>query len=124
LAEVERELPVRVLRDGRGLTTNPAYYVSSAAFAATHPEVIELFRRELAAVQRWAGEHLQEAAGALAPQLGVAREAVGLALKRSLGESLRRPEIIASQQRVADAFYRLKLIPREVSDAEATWPLE
>ncbi|HWA72401.1 MAG TPA: aliphatic sulfonate ABC transporter substrate-binding protein [Polyangiaceae bacterium] len=124
LAEVQRDLPVRVLRDGRGLTKNPAYYVASAEFAAAHPAVLELFRRELAKVQRWASEHLEEAAFALAPQLGPAREAVGVALKRSLGESLRRPEVIASQQRVADAFYRLKLIPREVSVAEATWPLE
>lgn len=124
LAEIERDLPIRVLRDGRGLTTNPAYYVASADFAANHAEVVALFRRELTAVQRWAGAHLEEAAGALAPQVGLAREAVGLALKRSLGESLQRPEIIASQQRVADAFFRLKLIPRAVSVAEATWPLE
>jgi aliphatic sulfonates family ABC transporter substrate-binding protein len=124
LAEIQRDLPIRVLRDGRGLTTNPAYYVASSEFAATHPEAITVFRRELSAVQRWATEHLEEAAGALAPQVGLAREAVGLALKRSLGESLRRPEIIVSQQRVADAFYRLKLIPRAVSVADVTWPLE
>jgi aliphatic sulfonates family ABC transporter substrate-binding protein len=124
LAEIQRDLPIRVLRDGRGLTTNPAYYVASSEFAAAHSEVIALFRRELAAVQRWASDHLEEAAVALAPQVGVAREAVGLALKRSLGESLRRPEIIASQQRVADAFFRLNLIARQVSVVDATWPLE
>jgi sulfonate transport system substrate-binding protein len=124
LAEVQQHLPVRVLRDGRGLTTNPAYYVASADFAQEHPPVIALFRRELEAVQRWALQNLEEAAVSLAPQLGMAREAVGLALKRSLGESLRRPEIIASQQRVADAFFKLKLIPRAVSVAEAAWPLE
>jgi sulfonate transport system substrate-binding protein len=124
LAQIERDLPIRILRDGRGLTTNPAYYVASSEFAEAHPEVVALFRRELAAVQRWAAEHLEEATNALAPQAGSAREAAALALKRSLGESLRRPEIIVSQQRVADAFYRLKLIPREVSVAEATWPLD
>jgi sulfonate transport system substrate-binding protein len=124
LAHVQRELPVRVLRDGRGLTINPAYYVASAEFAAEHPELIALFRRELAVAQRWVSEHLDAAAEMLAPQVGLARDAVGLALRRSLGESLRRPEIIASQQSVADAFYRLKLIPRAVSVADATWPLE
>jgi hypothetical protein len=75
-------------------------------------------------MQRGAAEHLDEAASALAPQVGSASEAATLALKRSLGESLRRPEIIASQQRVADAFYRLNLISREVSVADATWPLD
>lgn len=124
LAEVQQHLAVRVLRDGRGLTSNPAYYVAGAEFAKTHPEVISLFRSELAAVQRWARENLEEAAVSLAPQVGIGREAIGLALKRSLGESLRRPEIIASQQRVADAFFRLKLIPRAVTVADAAWPLE
>ncbi len=124
LAEIQQRLPIRVLRDGRGLTTNPAYYVASSDFATEHPEILALFRRELATVQRWAVEHVDEAAGSLAQQVGIGREAIGLALKRSLGESLRRPEIIASQQRIADAFFRLKLIPRAVSVADAAWPLE
>jgi aliphatic sulfonates family ABC transporter substrate-binding protein len=124
LAEIQHRLPVRVLRDGRGLTTNPAYYVANAEFATEHPEVLSLFKRELTSVQRWALEHVEEAAGSLAQQVGIGREAIGLALKRSLGESLRRPEIIASQQRIADAFFRLKLIPRAVSVADAAWPLE
>ncbi|HYP87007.1 MAG TPA: hypothetical protein VEQ59_02625 [Polyangiaceae bacterium] len=59
----------------------------------------------------------------MAPQVGITQEAIGLALKRSLGESLRRPEVIASQQRIADAFFRLKLIPRAVAVADAAWPL-
>lgn len=124
LAELERDLPIRVLRDGRGLTANPAYYVASADFVRNHAQAIALFRRELAALQRWTAEHLDEAAAALAEQLGSAREAASATLKRSLGQRLDREEIITSQQRVADAFYRLKLIPRQISVAEATWPLE
>jgi len=53
LAEVQQSLAVRVLRDGRGLATNPAYYVASPDFATAHPDVITLFRRELSQVQRW-----------------------------------------------------------------------
>lgn len=124
LAEVQQLLPVRVLRDGCGLTRNPAYYLASADFATRYPDVIGLFRSELHSVQRWALEHLEEAALSLSPQVGIDRAAIGLALKRSLGESLRRPEIIASQQRVADTFFRLKLIPRQVSVADVAWPLE
>lgn len=123
LAEIQQRLPIRVLRDGRGLTTNPAYYVASSDFATAHPDVLDAFRRELLSVQRWALANVEEAAGSLAHQVGMGRDAIGVALKRSLGESLRRPEIIASQQRVADAFFRLKLIPRAVSVAEAAWPL-
>jgi sulfonate transport system substrate-binding protein len=122
LAEVEQALPVRVLRNGKGLTTNPAYYLATREFADSHPELIDLFRQELEAAQRWAIDNVEEAAKSLAPQVGIAREAIGVSLKRSLGEGLRQPEIIASQQRIADAFFRLKLIPRAVSVAEAAWP--
>lgn len=122
LAEVEQTLSVRVLRDGQGLTKNPAYYLAARDFAETSPEVIDLFRQELESVQRWALENVEVAADTLAPQVGIAREAIGISLKRSLGQSLRPNEFIASQQRIADAFYRLKLIPRAVSVAEAAWP--
>jgi aliphatic sulfonates family ABC transporter substrate-binding protein len=122
LAEMEQALPLRVLRDGKGLTTNPAYYLAARDFAEAHPQVIKLFRQELESAQRWALENVEEAAKSLAPQVGIAREAIGVSLKRSLGESLRHAEIIASQQRVADAFFRLKLIPRPVSVADVAWP--
>ena len=122
LAELEQTLPIRVLRDGKGLATNPAYYLATREFAEAHPQVLDLFRQELLSAQRWALDNVDEAAKSLAPQVGIAREAIGVSLKRSLGESLRQPEIIASQQRIADAFFRLKLIPHPVSVAEAAWP--
>jgi len=122
LAELEQSLPIRTLRNGKGLATNPAYYLATREFAEAHPQVLELFRQELQSAQRWALANVEEAAKSLAPQVGIAREAIGVSLKRSLGESLRQPEIIASQQRIADAFFRLKLIPHPVSVAEAAWP--
>jgi aliphatic sulfonates family ABC transporter substrate-binding protein len=122
LAELEQALPIRILRDGKGLATNPAYYLAAREFAEAHPQVLELFREELLSAQRWALENVEEAAKSLAPQVGIAREAIGVSLKRSLGVSLRQSEIIASQQHIADAFFRLKLIPHPVSVAEAAWP--
>jgi aliphatic sulfonates family ABC transporter substrate-binding protein len=123
LAEVQQALPIRVLRDGKGLTTNPAYYLATRDFAESHPQVIALFRQELESVQRWALDNVDEAARSLAPQVGIAREAIGVSLKRSLGQSLALEEMIASQQRIADAFFRLKLIARPVSVADAAWPV-
>jgi aliphatic sulfonates family ABC transporter substrate-binding protein len=122
LAELEQTLPIRILRDGKGLATNPAYYLATREFAEANPQVLDLFRQELLSAQRWALANMEEAAKSLAPQVGIAREAIGVSLKRSLGESLRPTEIIASQQRIADAFFRLKLIPRAVSVADAAWP--
>ena len=122
LAELEQSLPIRILRNGKGLATNPAYYLATREFAEAHPQVLELFREELLSAQRWALENVDEAAKSLAPQVGIAREAIGVSLRRSLGESLHQAEIIDSQQRIADAFFRVKLIPRPVSVAEAAWP--
>jgi aliphatic sulfonates family ABC transporter substrate-binding protein len=122
LAELEQTLPIRTLRNGTGLATNPAYYLATREFAEANPQVLDLFRQELLSAQRWALDNMEEAARSLAPQVGIAREAIGVSLRRSLGESLRPAEIIDSQQRIADAFFRLKLIPHAVSVAEAAWP--
>jgi len=121
LAEVQQSMPTRVLRDARGLAPNSAYYLASQAFAEAQPELLEVVRVELESVARWAAQNVDEVAGAYAVRLGMQREALGLSLKRGIGRRLRQPELMASQQRIADAFFRLKIIPRGVSLAGVRW---
>lgn len=123
LAEVEHALGARVVRDAKGLAANPAYYVATQAFVESHPEVLDALLSELSSISRWASEHLDEVVDSLAPRLGIAKEALSLSLRRSSGARLLDEELILSQQRVADSFFKLKLIPRAVSVTDAVWPM-
>jgi sulfonate transport system substrate-binding protein len=121
LAEVQHGSKTRVVRDARGLAKNPAYYVCTQAFAQSCPEVLEALLAELTSVSRWATEHLEEVVESLAPRLGMAKEALSVSLRRSSGALLLDDELMASQQRVADSFFKLKLIPRAISVSDAAW---
>ena len=121
LAEMEHTGRVRVLRTGRGLAANPTYYIARSDYADAHPEVTEVFLAELAATALWSKESVNEAARLLAPKLGMARCALERVFEREPGARLLDAELIASQQQVADAFYRLNLIPEPVTVSEAWW---
>jgi sulfonate transport system substrate-binding protein len=121
LAEVQYSSTVRVVRDARGLAANAAYYVCTQEFAQSCPEVLEALLSELTSVSRWTADHLEEVVESLAPRLGMAKEPLSVSLRRSNGTRLLDDELIASQQRVADSFYKLRLIPQAISVIDAAW---
>jgi aliphatic sulfonates family ABC transporter substrate-binding protein len=120
-AEVQHSSGARVVRDARGLAYNPAYYVCTQDFAQTRPEVLQALLSELTSISRWAEDHLEEVVESLAPRLGMAKQALSVSLRRSGGARLLDDELMASQQRVADSFFKFKLIPRAISVADAAW---
>jgi aliphatic sulfonates family ABC transporter substrate-binding protein len=121
LAEVQCSSTARVVRDAKGLASNSAYYVCTREFAQSCPEVLEALLSELTTVSRWASECLDEVVELLGPRLGIAKDPLSVSLRRSNGTPLLSDELIASQQRVANSFFKLKLIPRAISVADAAW---
>ena len=122
LAEAQQSFSTRILRDGHGLITRTPYYLANKKFSESRPDLVEIFQEELKNARTWVREHIEEAAESLAPSLGIEPEALALCLRRSLGEALDPKEFIASQQRVADALFAMKFIPRAVCIAQtAKW---
>ncbi|WP_437733950.1 aliphatic sulfonate ABC transporter substrate-binding protein [Sorangium sp. So ce1335] len=122
LSSVRDATGARVLRDGRGLATNTAYYIGARGFADAHPDVVKLFLSEVKAVGEWANENTEAAAELLAPQLGLPQAVLVAALqRRRFGLRALDAELVASQQEVADAFLKLRLIPHPIRVAEAQW---
>jgi aliphatic sulfonates family ABC transporter substrate-binding protein len=122
LAALEHSVPMRVLRDARGLASNRAFYVGRQAFADAQPEIIEVFIGQVGAVGRWANDSRELAARLLAPHVGFPQPAIEAALARTPFDA--RPldeEAILAQQRIADTFHRLQLIARAVRVKEAVW---
>lgn len=123
LAAAERQLGARVLADGRRLVANHQFYLSSRAFAAQHPDVVRIVLDELAKVDDWGRGHPQDVAAILAAQTGLAPDVVALAAERyAYGIKPVTPEVLAAQQKIADAFYHLKLIPKPIVVREAQPP--
>jgi NitT/TauT family transport system substrate-binding protein/sulfonate transport system substrate-binding protein len=105
----------RVLRDGEGLSSNRTFYVAPPAFVRDRADLLRTVFDELKKMEAWAQDHPDEVASRLAPQLGVPVPVLRLATgRRSYGVVPINGGIVAEQQRMAEVFLSLKLIPRAI----------
>ncbi len=106
----------RVLADGMGLAPNRQFFLATRAFAQGNKGVLDVVLAQIAATDAWAKAHPAETAAILAPPLNLPRDIVTTAVGRlGYGVGPMTPGIVADQQRIADAFYDLHLIPAPVS---------
>ena len=123
LAAAEKQLGARVLADGKGLVANYQFYLASRTYAEKNPEILRIVLDEVAKVDDWGRNNPDEVATILSAQTGLSKEVVALAASRyAYGVKPVSVDVIASQQRVADAFSSLKLIPKPIIVKDALLP--
>lgn len=122
LAAAEKQIGARILADGTGAVNNYAYYLAERGYVEKRPEVIEALFADIVAQGKWLKAHIKQAAAIIAPLQGLDPEVVELNLRRyGYGVTPLTPAVIAEQQKIADIFFELKLIPRAVAVREAAW---
>jgi sulfonate transport system substrate-binding protein len=122
LAAGETQLGARVLADGKGVVNNYQFYLASRAYAEKHPEIVKIVVEELAKIDEWGKNNPKEVAALLAPQIGLDVATAEIAANRySYGVQPVTAAVLADQQKVADTFYDLKLIPKKVNVEDAAW---
>lgn len=122
LAIGERRNNARLLVDGVKVAASNSFYLANKGFAAEHPKELAAVVDTLGDVAVWAEGHRPEVAEKLAAITGVEIEAQRVAADRAsyaIGELT--PSIVATQQRVADRFAALGLIPRAIQIRDAVW---
>ncbi|WP_085315775.1 sulfonate ABC transporter substrate-binding protein [Derxia lacustris] len=113
----------RVLHTGEGLSNNNSFYLSSSGFVQRNPRTISVLLDELSRADAWVQANRKEAALLVADYTGLALATTFRFLERRPPAPVKPvpPELIADQQRVADAFAELGLIPRRVQVADIVW---
>jgi sulfonate transport system substrate-binding protein len=121
LAAAQRQTGARILADGNGVVSNHQFFLASRLYATKRADVVAIVLEELAAVDHWAKANPNEAAAALSPQIGLDQPTLELALSRGgYGVTPVDDAVLAEQQRIADAFYDLHLIPKRINVRDAT----
>jgi len=120
LAAVEKQTGARQLADGTGVVNGFNYYLAQTDFAQGNPHLI----RELFANTQDAAHFVQadipRAAALIAPLQGLDVSVVEASLHRyRFGVVPLTPAVAAEQQKIADAFYGLKLIPKPIRIVDA-----
>lgn len=119
-ASAEQTLDARELANAEGLAPNYQFYLGDRDFVDANPEAIDALIAAIGEIDTWIAGNPRAAAEELAPSTGIPAEALELALSRqSFGVELLTPEVVADQQRVADTFAALGLLPRPVRIEDA-----
>jgi sulfonate transport system substrate-binding protein len=125
LAAAEKQIGARVLADGKGLVANYQFYLASRTYAEKNPEILRIVLDEVAKVDDWGRNNPDEVATILSAQTGLSKDVVALAASRyAYGVKPVSVDVIAAQQKVADAFSNLKLIPKPIVVKDALLPVK
>jgi len=120
LAAAQRQTGARILADGNGVVSNHQFFLSSRSYASKRADVVAIALEELAIVDQWAKTNPKEAAAVLQSQIGLDQPTLELALSRGgYGVTPVNDAVVAEQQRIADTFYDLKLIPKHINIRDA-----
>ncbi|MET7245886.1 aliphatic sulfonate ABC transporter substrate-binding protein [Methylobacterium sp. EM32] len=120
LAAVEVSSGARVLQDATGLAANHQFYVGERSFTEAQPQAVDAVLAAIAVVDRETNGVTEAAARELSPAVGMPVPILAKALARqSWGVVPLGPEVVAGQQRIADTFLRLGLLPRPIQVADA-----
>jgi sulfonate transport system substrate-binding protein len=119
-AAAEIDGQVRVLATSRGLTNNNTFYLATRALAGQEA-VLRQILAALVDTDRYVQQNRQEAAKRFADFAGLGLATVLRVLERRQPSPVAplTAALVAEQQRVADAFAELKLIPRPIRVADA-----
>jgi sulfonate transport system substrate-binding protein len=113
----------RQLADGTGLVDNRLFYVARRQFAEEHPELLRATLDEFKSLSDWESKNAEEASKILAASSGVAYEALLLSEKRHVyGVLPINDEVLDAQQKIADSFSKLELIPKSIKTRDAFLP--
>ena len=120
LAAVEKQTGARQLADGSGVVNDFNYYLAQTDYAQGNPQVIhELFANTQDAA-RFVQADVPRAAALIAPLQGLDVAVVETSLRRyRFGVVPLTPAVAAEQQKIADTFFELKLIPKAIRIADA-----
>ena len=120
LAEAQRG--VRVLVRGEQVGPQNSFFLANRGFAEAQPRLLRDVVAELGRVGAWCEANRAEVARMQSAETGIPIEAMRRGVDRgSFAIAAMDEAVVAQQQRVADRFHRLGLIPRAISVREIVW---
>jgi sulfonate transport system substrate-binding protein len=117
-AAAEAATSARTLTDGAGIVANHQFYLAAQKFAAASPQVLDATLAAVDDIDRWAKDDTKTVADQLSPSIGIPASILEVALSRqSYGVKPLDAEVVAEQQRIADTFFGLGLVPKAIDVA-------
>jgi sulfonate transport system substrate-binding protein len=121
-AAAEKQIGARIIADATGVANNHQYYLGERGFVEKHPQVIRAVFEDAVEKGKWVKANLRAAAEIIAPVQGLPVDVAELSLRRyEFDVKPLTDAVIAQQQKIADSFTELKLIPKAIVVKDASW---
>ncbi|HXQ03808.1 MAG TPA: sulfonate ABC transporter substrate-binding protein [Bradyrhizobium sp.] len=112
----------RILVNASEITRTNSFYIANRDFAKNHGPILQQIIDVTSATARWAEAHREEVAKSLSAVTGIPLDIQTVAANRSsFAVGPITDDIVATQQGVADRFFKLGLIPKPVVVRDAVW---
>jgi sulfonate transport system substrate-binding protein len=112
----------RILVNASEVTKSNSFYIANRDFAKSHGPVLQQIIDVTSSTAKWAETHRDEVAKSLSAVTGIPLDIQTIAANRSsFAVGPVTEDIIATQQGVADRFFKLGLIPKPVVVRDAVW---
>jgi NitT/TauT family transport system substrate-binding protein/sulfonate transport system substrate-binding protein len=121
-ALAENRPGVRILASARGIAKQNAFFLGNSDYTRAHPDIVSATNEELAKLALWAEDNRDAVARVSSEATGIELAAWQRAVRRTdyrvapLDES-----VLEEQQRVADRFHKLGLIPNRIAVRDIVW---
>jgi sulfonate transport system substrate-binding protein len=120
LEAAKRQSNARLLADAEGIVSHHQFFLSSRPFAQQNSDVLAITMEEVGREGEWVRGHYGEAAAQLAPIQGLDAGVIEAGLRHYA--HIYKPvdaDVLAEQQRIADTFSELRIIPTKIVTKDA-----
>jgi len=112
----------RLLTTAEGIAPNHQFFLARRSFAEAHAPVVRAVVAAVAATEKSVAADTDAAAVKLGPATGIPVSVLKVALARvAYGVGPMTPAIFADQQKIADTFYGLGLVPKKIVVTDNAW---
>jgi len=115
-----KQLDAKVLASGSDAVSHHQFFLSAGKYTAKNSAVVNTVLEEADKEGRWIRANYKEAALQLAPIQGLEPDVIEAGLRHYA--HIYKPidnKVLDEQQKIADTFYELKLIPKKISTRDA-----
>ena len=121
-AAAELSLGARSIADGTDLAPNVSFYMASRPVAERNSEVLKAVLAAIDEIDDWIRDNRKQYSIELAPKVGLPPEVIERAVNRAeIGARPIDAATLEGQQKIADVFANLKLIPKPLRVVDAAW---
>jgi sulfonate transport system substrate-binding protein len=119
-ADTQIHSKARMVVDGAGLTTDRDFLLANRDFEQKHGKVVDIIVDEVQKSSEWANSHHKELVAMLSPLLKIDQKSLLMSAERRVyGVDQLNEQIVKEQQKIADTYFQMKIIPKKVNVMDA-----